>query len=64
MDSFLVEIGTEEIPAGYIQPALNAFSSLLTQRLREARIEPASRVYGTARRLDGGSRTGGKKQNP
>ncbi|HPA15996.1 MAG TPA: glycine--tRNA ligase subunit beta [Desulfobacterales bacterium] len=52
MDSLLVEIGTEEIPAGYIQPALNAFSSLLTQRLREARIEHGeARVYGTPRRL-------------
>jgi glycyl-tRNA synthetase beta chain len=64
MDSLLVEIGTEEIPAGYIEPALNTFSSLLTQRLTEARIEYGSAgTYGTPRRLAVEVEKVAKKQN-
>jgi glycyl-tRNA synthetase beta chain len=52
MDNFILEIGAEEIPAGYIQPALNALSSSLLQKLSEARIEHGSaQIYGTPRRL-------------
>ena len=52
MDTLLIEIGAEEIPAGYIEPALQAFSSLVTRQLAHARIEHgAARVYGTPRRL-------------
>ncbi len=52
MDNLLLEIGAEEIPAGYIRPALNALSSLLLQKLTETRIEHGSaRIYGTPRRL-------------
>jgi glycyl-tRNA synthetase beta chain len=52
MESLLIEIGTEEIPAGYINPALKAFSSTLLQKLSEARIEHGTaRNYGTPRRL-------------
>jgi glycyl-tRNA synthetase beta chain len=52
MDNLLLEIGAEEIPAGYIRPALKALSSLLLQKLTETRIEHGSaRVYGTPRRL-------------
>ena len=52
MDSLLLEIGTEEIPAGYISPALEALAAALLQKLAEARIEHGStRVYGTPRRL-------------
>lgn len=52
METLLIEIGTEEIPAGYIEPALQAFSESLVRKLRENRIacgEP--RVLGTPRRL-------------
>jgi glycyl-tRNA synthetase beta chain len=52
MDTLLIEIGAEEIPAGYIEPALQAFSSLMTKQLTHARIKHgAARVYGTPRRL-------------
>jgi len=52
MSNLLLEIGTEEIPAGYITPALNALSSVLLQKLTEARIEHGqARVYATPRRL-------------
>ncbi|MGD8299049.1 MAG: glycine--tRNA ligase subunit beta, partial [Desulfobacterales bacterium] len=52
MDNLLLEIGAEEIPAGYIQPALTFLSSSLLKRLTDARIEHGPvRVYGTPRRL-------------
>jgi len=52
MTNLLLEIGTEEIPAGYIQPALNALSSRLLRRLDETRIDHGkARTYGTPRRL-------------
>ena len=52
MENLLIEIGTEEIPAGYIEPALNALSASLAQKLKDARI-PCGPVkcYGTPRRL-------------
>jgi glycyl-tRNA synthetase beta chain len=52
METLLLEIGTEEIPAGYIGNALNALSSVLLQRLKEERIEHGdAKTYGTPRRL-------------
>ena len=52
MDTLLLEIGTEEIPAGYILPALEALSATLSKKLNEARIEHGrSQIYGTPRRL-------------
>ena len=50
--NLLLEIGTEEIPADYIEPALNALSTLLLKRLTEARIEHGdAEIFGTPRRL-------------
>ena len=52
MDNLLLEIGTEEIPAGYINPALEALSSTLLHKLSMARIEHgAAKVFGTPRKL-------------
>jgi glycyl-tRNA synthetase beta chain len=52
MDTLLLEIGTEEIPAGYILPALETLSATLSKKLNEARIEHGrSQIYGTPRRL-------------
>ena len=52
MSNLLLEIGSEEIPAGYIVPALNALSATLMQRLTDARIDHGSaEVYATPRRL-------------
>lgn len=52
MNHLLLEIGTEEIPAGYIAPALAALSSTLIKRLEDARIgHGAAKTYGTPRRL-------------
>jgi len=52
METLLIEIGTEEIPAGYIRPALEGFSALLLQGLDQSRIEHGDvRRFGTPRRL-------------
>lgn len=52
MDTLLLEIGSEEIPAGYIKPALEALAASLQQKLTVARIAYGSvRIYGTPRRL-------------
>ena len=52
MDTLLLEIGTEEIPAGYIYPALRELAATLHKKMTAARIEygPA-KIYGTPRRL-------------
>ena len=52
MTSLLLEIGTEEIPASYIEPALKALSSMLLQKLADARIDHGTaRIFGTPKRL-------------
>jgi glycyl-tRNA synthetase beta chain len=52
MKTLLLEIGTEEIPAGYIEPALTSLACALAQKLDEARIaHGAVRTFGTPRRL-------------
>ena len=52
MNNLLLEIGSEEIPAGYIRPALTALSANLLRRLDDARIEHGdAKVCGTPRRL-------------
>jgi glycyl-tRNA synthetase beta chain len=52
MKTLLLEIGTEEIPAGYIDPALAALESMLAQKLASARIAHGRiRTFGTPRRL-------------
>ena len=52
MPNLLLEIGAEEIPAGYIQPALKALSENLQQRLDVARVTYDDvKVFGTPRRL-------------
>ncbi len=52
MEQLLIEIGTEEIPSGYIEPALSAFRSRLLNRLEKERIEfGKASVFGTPRRL-------------
>jgi glycyl-tRNA synthetase len=49
---FLLEIGTEEIPASYIQPALNQMGGRISRLLKESRIDYESvRTMGTPRRL-------------
>lgn len=51
-DDLLFEIGTEEIPAGYIIPAFNQMGILFTEQAKKYRLEIRS-VYctGTPRRL-------------
>lgn len=52
MKSLLVEIQTEEIPAGYIAPALKAMAELLTAKMAAARIAHGpTKTFGTPRRL-------------
>lgn len=50
--NFLLEIGTEEIPASYIEPALDQLKNLLAKLFDENRIEYGEiNVIGTPRRL-------------
>ncbi|MBL0732109.1 MAG: glycine--tRNA ligase subunit beta, partial [Desulfosarcina sp.] len=52
MNSLLLEIGTEEIPAGYIEPALKSLSAILLDKLTRSRIEFGTvRLFGTPKRL-------------
>ena len=52
MSELLFEIGTEEMPAGYIQPALNALAEGATQKLSILELAfDTIRTYGTPRRL-------------
>jgi glycyl-tRNA synthetase beta chain len=52
METLLLEIGTEEIPAGYIEPALDVISSMLLKKMTDARINHGSaRIFATPRRL-------------
>jgi glycyl-tRNA synthetase beta chain len=52
MSTLLIEIGTEEIPAGYIIPALDAFKANILSALDRSRIDHGSaKTYGTPRRL-------------
>jgi len=52
MKTLLLEIGTEEIPAGYIAPALAALESMLAQKLADARLAHGRiQTFGTPRRL-------------
>jgi glycyl-tRNA synthetase beta chain len=52
MNQLLLEIGSEEIPAGYIKPALEALAGNLTAKLDAARIDHGTVLtYGTPRRL-------------
>jgi glycyl-tRNA synthetase beta chain len=65
MESLLLEIGTEEIPAGYIQPALDALAAGLTQKLLHARIDHGTvTTYGTPRRLAVVIEAVAPRQNP
>ncbi len=52
METLLLEIGTEEIPAGYIKPALKALAGALQKKLTEARISYGDvKIFGSPRRL-------------
>jgi len=52
MKPLLIELGTEEIPAGYIRPALEGFAALLLQELDQNRIEHGElRMFATPRRM-------------
>ncbi|MEW5908418.1 MAG: glycine--tRNA ligase subunit beta [Thermodesulfobacteriota bacterium] len=65
MNTLLLEIGTEEIPAGYIAPALTALAGNLVQRLDGLRIEHGiPKTYGTPRRLTVEIQGVAKKQLP
>jgi len=65
MNRLLVEIGTEEIPAGYIHPALESFSSILQKKMADARIAHGEiSTYGTPRRLTIVIEDVSRKQSP
>ena len=52
MDNLLIEIGTEEIPAGYIIPALEAFKKNILNALDKSRVDHGeAQILGTPRRL-------------
>jgi len=50
--NFLFEIGTEEIPAGYIPPAINSLKTIFSEKLTHDRVDfTAIEVYATPRRF-------------
>ena len=53
MAELLFEIGTEEIPSGYLDNALKDLEELATKKLEDSRIKISTklRAYGTPRRL-------------
>jgi len=52
MPDLLYEIGTEELPASFLEPALAALAREVEQRLVESRLAPARvRTAGTPRRM-------------
>jgi glycyl-tRNA synthetase beta chain len=52
MKTLLIEIGCEEIPAGYIIPALTAFKNNILKALTNARIDHGeAKILGTPKRL-------------
>ena len=52
MPEFFLEIGAEEIPAGYIEPALKFLDNQLKTYFSKNRIQSGnSRILGTPRRL-------------
>jgi len=52
MNTLLIEIGCEEIPAGYIIPALTTFKNNILKALAKSRIEHGeAKILGTPRRL-------------
>jgi len=52
MPDLLYEIGTEELPAGYLEPALEQLADEVRSRLEELHLEPATlRTAGTPRRM-------------
>ena len=52
MATLLFEIGTEEIPARFMEPALRYMESFISERLRESRIDfEKVKATGTPRRL-------------
>jgi glycyl-tRNA synthetase beta chain len=65
MKTLLLEIGTEEIPAGYIEPALNTLSSNLLQKMTAARIDHGkAKIFATPRRLTVEVKKVADKQTP
>ncbi|XGV96162.1 MAG: glycine--tRNA ligase subunit beta [Leptolyngbya sp. BL-A-14] len=52
MATFLLEVGTEELPASFVDEALEQWRSRIPQTLKERYLDPATiEVYGTPRRL-------------
>jgi len=52
MKTLLIEIGCEEIPAGYIIPAMTAFKNNILKALTKARIDHGeAKILGTPKRL-------------
>jgi len=52
MPTFLLEVGTEELPANFVESAIKQWQSRLSQSLDEHLLTPDSiQVYGTPRRL-------------
>ncbi len=50
--NFLCEIGTEEIPAGYVAPAVNSLKKFFSEKLADERIDYSGiEVYATPRRF-------------
>ena len=52
MSTFLFEVGTEELPADFIESAIQQWETLIPKRLADVFLTPEKvEVYGTPRRL-------------
>ncbi len=52
MHNFLLEVGTEELPANFVSSAIAQWQSLIGQSLQEHSLDPTEiKVYGTPRRI-------------
>jgi glycyl-tRNA synthetase beta chain len=52
MSDFLLEVGTEDLPAGFIRDAIRQWEKMIPERLKDAELSPERiQIYATPRRL-------------
>ena len=51
MNSFLLEIGLEEVPASMIQPSIEQLSELVAKTLQQQNLSGQIEIFGTPRRF-------------
>ena len=51
MNSFLMEIGLEEVPASMVQPSIEQFRELVAKTLQKQNLSGQVEIFGTPRRF-------------